>query len=185
MKYLIYLLIILLPSCTLTKLQRQSNKVARKIERLERKYPEAFKITNTETLRIDTIIQRVEVKGLEKVDTVKIDKIITEFSTDTIERVKIRERLIEAVIPTVRKDTLGIKLFITGTPQGLSYTVIRDPLHIEAEKSVDRITVTKTEVIRRPFWKDWKFWLFLILYLIFRFFGKAILVYIKGITPFK
>lgn len=186
MKKLIpFLLIVLLSSCTLTKLQRQSNRVARKIERLEKKYPEAFKITNTETLRIDTVIQRVEIAGEAHTDTVEIDRILKEIVKDTIKIPAIRVRLVEKAIPTIVKDTLGIRLSIRGTPQGLWYRVTRDPIHVEAEKSVDRITVTKTEVIRRPFWKDWKFWLLMVLLVLYQVFKDVIKIYLKSINPFK
>lgn len=181
MNKIIYLLIILsLSSCTLTKLQRQSNRVARKIERLERKFPEAFEITNTETLRIDTVIQRVEIKGEATSDTIEVDRIVKEFVTDSIQVIKYRTKIIEAAIPVVGLDSLGVKLRIGPSPSGLFYSLEQDPIHIQAEKKIDRITTTKTEVVRRPFWKDWKFWILVVLFVLYQIFKTTIKIYLKS-----
>ena len=67
-----------LAGCTLTKQQRQSNRISKKIERMKYKHPEAFRDATTEVVRIDTVIQEIEIQGEAEiiVDSTAIDSLV-------------------------------------------------------------------------------------------------------------
>ena len=147
----------IMAGCTLTKSQRQSNKVARKIEKLQVKYPEAWKDVTIEVVRIDTLIERVEIAGELRIDTVEITEILKEYITDTVLIPKIIVRFLQSTRDTTSIDTLGIHLWVAGT--NVDFKVVRDSIYIEKEQEVKTVTITNTEVVRRNFFNDWKFYL--------------------------
>lgn len=146
-----------LAGCTLTKQQRQSNKVVRGIEKLQAKYPEGWKDVTIETVRIDTLIERVEITGELRIDTVEITEVLKEYITDTVLIPKIIVRFLQSTRDTLQVDTLGVHVWVAGT--NVDFKVVRDSLHIKMEKKVETVTITKTEVVRRNFFQDWKFYL--------------------------
>ncbi len=146
-----------LAGCGLTKLQRQSNKVVKGIERYKIKYPEAWKDVTIEVVRIDTLIERVEIVGELRIDTVEITEILKEYITDTVLIPKIIIRFLQSTSDTLSIDTLGVALWIAGT--NVEFRVVRDSIYIEKEQEVKTITITNTEVVRRNFFQDWKFFL--------------------------
>ena len=146
-----------LAGCALTKQQRQSNRIVKKIERMKFKHPEAFKDATTEVVRIDTLIERVEIAGELRIDTVEITEILKEYITDTVLIPKIIVRFLQSTRDTTSIDTLGIHLWVAGT--NVDFKVVRDSIYIEKEQEVRTITITNTEVVRRNFFNDWKFYL--------------------------
>lgn len=162
MKYLITVILMGFMSCSpLTKLQKQENKVAKKLKKLEVRYPDAFKNSITETIRIDTIIKEIQIQGSTSIDTVLITQVLKEFKLDSIEVPVFITRFLEVTRDTVLIDTLDIHLWIAGT--AVDYRMHRDEMHIEKEQEVRTITITDTQVIRKRFYQDWLFWLLLII----------------------
>jgi len=157
MKYFFLVFIILLGSCTLTKQQKQSNKVARKIAKLQAKYPEAWDDVTIKRVRIDTLIEKVEIQGELRVDTLEIIQVLKEYITDTLVIPQVITRFLQVTRDTVQVDTLGVHVWVAGT--NVDFKVNRDSIYIEKEQEVKTITVTNTQVVRRSFFQDWKFWL--------------------------
>ena len=173
-KILLFIMIfIFMSSCTLTKQQRQSNKVVKKIEKMKIKYPEAFRDATTETIRIDTVIQEIEIEGELRIDTFEIEVLIEKLIYDTIPIPEFIDRFFEATRDSVQIDTLGLHIFIAGS--NVVYKIIKDEQHIEMEKDIETIHITNTTVIKKRFYRDWLFWLVIIIYTLLW------LTYIKGI----
>ncbi len=145
----------------LSKLQKQENKVARKLKKLEVRYPDAFKNATTETIKIDTVIKEIHIQGSTSIDTVLVTKVLKEFQLDSIEVPVFITRFLEITRDTVLIDTLDVHLWIAGT--AVDYRMHRDEMHIEKEQEVRTITITDTQVIRKRFYQDWLFWLFIII----------------------
>ena len=53
----------MLYGCRLTKQQRSDNRVAKKIEKIQAKHPESFRNVTTETVRKDTVLKEIFIKG--------------------------------------------------------------------------------------------------------------------------
>ena len=156
-----------LSGCTLTRLERQSNRVAKKIERLKIKHPEAFEKATTGEVRIDTVIKKVEVQGEGKIDTVKVTGYLNKVVRDTVEVPKIIKRVLYLTKDTIRRDTLGLHLWITGS--GINYRLRRDSIYISKKQKYKTVTVIKKEVVRKQFFQDVKFWILLAIALIIGF----------------
>ena len=156
-----FIITLLVWSCSpLSKLQKQENKVAKKLKKLEARYPDAFKNSTTVTVRIDTVIKEVRVEGKTKIDTVRVTDILKEYISDTVEIPQFITRFLEATKDTVKVDTLGIHLWLAGS--GVEYRMRKDLIRIEKEQEVRTITVTNTQVLRKRFYQDWLFWLLII-----------------------
>ena len=161
MKTLITVFILLaFCSCTLTKQQRTENKVARKLKKLEVRFPSTFKNVTTETVRIDTVIKEIRVQGSTSIDTILITEILKEYEIDTLEIPTFITRFLNVTRDTVLIDTLDIHLWIAGS--AIDYRMHRDEMHIEKEQEVRTVTITETQVIRKRFYQDWLFWLLFI-----------------------
>ena len=160
-KYGFLISIILLSGCVLTKRQRKSNKVAKKIEKLQQKYPTAWEDATIELVRIDTVLERIEVAGEIRIDTFTTENLVQEFIHDTTRVTEFITRFLTVTRDTAQVDTLGVHLFVAGS--NVDYRLVKDVQHIEVEKAVETITITNTEVIRRSFLRDWKFWLFVVI----------------------
>ena len=161
MKTLIIILLVFCACSPLTKLQKTENKVSRKIERLKEKYPEAWDSVNIVTLRIDTVIKEIQLEGTTTIDTFRVTEILKEYQLDTVEIPTFITRFLEATRDTIQIDSLDIHLWIAGS--GVTFRLQRDSTWIKKEVSVETITITKTEVIRKRFYQDWLFWLLVIL----------------------
>ena len=161
MKQLIIILLVLCACSPLTKQQKTENKVARKIEKLKQKYPQAWDSVNIVTLRIDTVIKEITLEGTTIIDTFKVTEILKEYQLDTVEIPTFITRFLEATRDTVQIDSLDIHLWIAGS--GVTFRLQRDSTWIKKEVSVETITITKTEVIRKRFYQDWLFWLLVVI----------------------
>ena len=163
-----------LAGCTLTKQQRQSNRIVKKIERMKIKHPGAFRDATTETIRIDTFIHEIEIRGEIEVvaDSAAIDSLVallvSAFSSENIPDIPktVRKAIIKQApllinIDSLEIDTLDIKarIWYDKRLRTLGYSFYRDSMHIKKEKKVETVTITKTEVVRRNFFQDWKFYL--------------------------
>lgn len=166
-----------LSGCTLTKQQRQSNKVTRKIEKLKAKYPAAFQDATVEIIRIDTVIKEIILEGQTKFDTVEIETLVKEYIKDTILVTQFINRFLEVSRDTIQVDSLGVHLTISGT--GVSYYLKKDEAVISKEKAVETITITKTEVVRRSFFQDWKFWVFLVIIIALMIFKDTLIKVVR------
>ena len=165
-----------LAGCTLTKQQRQSNRISKKIERMKFKHPEAFKDATTEVVRIDTVIKENEIQREAEitVDSAAIDslvillkqallymedsgynvsEILTEIITDHAKEL--------IIIDSIKVDTLGIQLSVWYNKDKsiLEFNIRRDSIHIEKEKAIETITITKTAVVRAVWYRSPWFWL--------------------------
>jgi len=159
MKWL--MIFILFTACSpLTRQQKTENKVARKLKKLEAKFPEAFKNSTTELVRIDTVIKEIQIQGSTSIDTFLVTEVLKEFQLDSIEVPVFITRFLEVTRDTVLIDTLDVHLWIAGT--AVDYRMHRDEMHIEKEQEVRTMTITDTQVIRKRFYQDWLFWLFVI-----------------------
>lgn len=154
-KMLLLLAVVLLvfTGCKLTKQQRVDNKVVKKLDKLKGQYPESFKKATTETVRIDTVLQEVVIEGETKIDTVEVEKFLTEYLHDTVEINRFLPRFIAIAKDTVEIDTLAIHLWIEGV--GVKYKLKKDEQHIEASKQVNTLTVTETVVVKKIPWWVW------------------------------
>lgn len=162
MRYIIVFLVVITFGCSpLTKLQKQQNKVARKLEKLQDKYPEAWDSVNIVTVKIDTVIKEIQLEGETQIDTVEITKVLTEYDIDTVEIPRFITRFLEATKDTVQVDSLDVHLWVAGS--GVTYRLTRDSTWIKKEAQVETITITETQVIRKRFYEDWLFWIILIL----------------------
>ena len=151
-------LLLLCASCSpLTKVQKQENRVAKKIEKLQGKYPEAF--DNISTVRIDTVIKEIYIEGKTVIDTVEVTNILEQYIHDTVHIPTFIDRFLQATRDTVQVDSLDVHLWISGS--AVTYRMQRDSAWIQ--KEAETITITKTEVVRKNFVQDWKFWVLLII----------------------
>ena len=157
-KIIITILLLAVTACSpLTVQQKTENKIAKKLDRMERKHPEAFKNATTQLVRIDTLIEEVVLAGESRIDTVQTEKLVKEYIRDTVKVKEFITRLLRETSDTISVDSLGISLDITGT--NLAYRLQRDSIYIEKEQEVKTVTITNTEVVRKSFYQDWKFWL--------------------------
>jgi len=147
------LLITTLYGCSLNKLQRQENKVARKIEKLKLKYPEAFDSVTTETVRIDTVIKEIRLAGKTEYDTVEVNNYLTKYLPANVNKNQFIRDFLNVARDTILIDSLGIHLRIDGV--GVNFSLIKDSQHITAEKSVETIIITETEVVNKIPWWVW------------------------------
>ncbi len=152
-----------LAGCTLTKQQRQSNRIVKKIERMKVKHPEAFQDATTETVRIDTVIQKIELEGRIRFDTIEVEKLVKKYVRDTVLVRHFISRFLEVSKDTLQVDTLGLHLWLSGS--ALTYKLTKDEAHIEKEQDIKTVTITKTEVIRRGFWQDWRFYILICIFI--------------------
>ncbi len=180
MKQLLLIILILttISACTLTKQQRQSNKVAKKINKLKIKYPDAFQDATVEIVRIDTVLERIEVAGEIRYDTIEVQEILEHYIVDSVDRVIFLQRFMEVARDTARIDTLGIHLRIIGAV--VEFTLVKDEQHIKAEKQIETITITNTQVIKKRFYQDWLFWVIVVILFILYMARKVVTIWVKA-----
>jgi hypothetical protein len=139
--------------------------VAKKIEKMKAKNPEAFSDATTEIVRIDTVIKEVRVEGELRIDTIETEKLVRLFIRDTVNVTRFITRFLEVTRDTAKIDTLGVHVFIAGS--NVDYSVIKDEQHIEAERPVETITITKTTVVRASWYRSPWFWLLMAVIAVF------------------
>lgn len=176
MRYIV--LCLCLVACSpLTKLQKQENKVARKIQKLQEKYPQAWDSVNTVTVEIDTVIKEIRIQGETTYDPEKTREAITDFidgflatgldslretvtETEYVDR--FIDRFLEVTKDTVEIDSLDVHLWISGS--AVSFRLQRDSTWIKKKTEVDQVVIPENIVVnRKHFYEDWKFWVLLIL----------------------
>lgn len=150
-------LLISSPGCTLTKDQRQANRMAKKIETWKVRYPEAWEKAGMDVIKIDTVIKEIQLEGIQKIDTIRLKEVVRQYIRDTVQVEKFITQLEKVSRDTVQVDSLGLHVTIVGS--GIYYNILKDSTIIEAEKAVEKITIVKTEVVRKRFYQDWLFWL--------------------------
>ena len=166
-------LLLLVTSCSTT---RRANRATKKLKKLELKYADVWDQVSKETVRIDTVIERIEVPGETQV-RVELDS----AQKDSLESM-IRELQIEAdKDPIIRKITeyvtknieidpvdvdtldLHLKIWYDSPARTLEYSLTRDETHIIAEKEVDVIKpIQYITVYKTP----WYIWLLLLVFTI-------------------
>ena len=152
-KVMMFSLILLFTACALTKQQRQDNRVAKKIEKIEQKFPESFKNVTTELVRIDTVLKEVYIQGETEFDTLKVTEYLTEFLHDTVNVTQFIDRFIQTAKDSISIDTLSIHFRAEGV--AVTFELTKDEQHIVAEKPVKTITIDKTKVVNRIPWWIW------------------------------
>jgi len=167
-------------SPTLTKQQKLENKVAKKLQKIEDKNPEAYKNVTTEIVRIDTLIPEVRIVKELRIDTLETEKLVKEYIRDTVLVTRFIKEFLRTTRDSVAVDTLGIHLRLSGT--NIDFDLKRDPIHIVKEQEVRTVTITETTVLKRRFYRDWQFWVFIAIAAALYTFRKIIVAYIKGIT---
>ena len=153
MKHLLLVILIFFTSCTLTKQERVDNRVVKKIEKIKAKYPDSFKKATTKLVRIDTLIQEVNIQGESRLDTIEVEILLTEYLHDTVRVDRFINRFIEATKDTLQIDTLGLHLWIAGV--AVRYTLRKDEAHIVKEDSVEILGIQETKLVTRIPWWIW------------------------------
>lgn len=163
-------LIIFAQSCSPTA---KANRGIRKLEKLKTNYADVWQEMTTQTVRIDTFIEEVEVPGHAQVivDSAAVDSLAAEIDSlmNIVERELqgtkgdiVRETITRYVprlikVDTVQVDTLGmhLTLYYNRDAMQLNYTVKRDTISIKAEESVDIIAPTQYITIHKIPWWIW------------------------------
>ena len=174
--FTVVIIVLLVGWCTscspLTTKQKTQNKYAKKLKKWKAKDPEAFEDLTVVIVKLDTVIEKVEVAGRLRIDTLEVENLVKEFIHDTVRVTEFINRFLKETRDSVAIDTLGIHLRLSGT--NIDYSLLRDSIHIEKSQAVDTISIPETTVVRKNFWNDWKLYVILLLALGGKLFGGRI-----------
>lgn len=154
-KIIIIALILIVSSCKiitgLTKQERQDNRVAKKIEKLQLRYPESFK-NFTEVVSIDTLLPGFEYKASSelyiqpRINDLFADDTLYQKSLETL--ISSKNSLIHDVYSKpIKIDTLGVKVIAKVDSGVLNLYVKKNTDTLAIEKEVQKLS-TKTHVIK-------------------------------------
>lgn len=169
---LLFLLIALMLGCVSScSSVNKANRGIRKLEKLKIKYADVWDEVSKKSVRIDTVIQKVEIPGRVQVvvDSSSIDSLIAELNwmianpqVDTVKGDIVRETITRYIprlfsIDSVYTDTLGIKfsLYYDRNKHALDYIIVRDSIAIVKEEDVDVINPVQYITIHKAPWWMW------------------------------
>ena len=163
----------LFSGCALTKHERRSNRAVKKLKQLEVKYADVWNEVDKVEVRIDTVIERIEVPGetIVQVDTTQIARLVKELDSartlinleDPSTSDEVAARIITKYVPSlieipaVEVDTMDIHLRIWYNPaeRALKYNVQKDSSRITATASANRIQPVRTVTVNKIPWWIW------------------------------
>lgn len=163
---LLFAMMICASSCSS---HRKANRGIRKLEKLKDRYADVWEEVSKKAVRIDTVIQEVQIPGEVQVvvDSSSIDSLVAELNfmianpqVDTVKGDVVRETITRYVprlfsIDSVEVDTLGIKfsLYYDKDKAALDYTITRDSIAISKEENVEVINPVQYITINKiPWW---------------------------------
>jgi hypothetical protein len=158
-------ILVSLGGCTLTKQQRKENRETKKAQKYYRKYLKKMgKLETVEAktgiVRIDTIILPKVVEGATQIDTVKLDSIITQYITDTVEVETVR-RIIQDVYPdsiVINENGTHARIFLE--PGNISWRIWSDTIFITKTDTVETFVTKQNLVHRRTGFTNFTRWFF-------------------------
>ena len=160
--------------CSSCGSQRKANRGIKKLEKLQERYSDVWGEISRETVRIDTVIQQIEVPGEVQivVDSFRVDSLAYALDSimnqksipDTVKGDVIRETITRYVprlvtVDSVLVDTLDIEFRLWVDDSKIKYHIQRDSISIVKEQEVDKINpIEYITVYKIPWWM----WLILI-----------------------
>jgi hypothetical protein len=160
-------MLLLLTSCS-PKIVRRTNKATKKLKQLEIKYADVWSKVNVQTVRIDTVLERIEVPGEATVtlDTAAVDSLTTLVmalvKADSADREPITERITKFItqsinIDSVDVDTLDLHLQIWYDKPSttLQYSLVKDESTIVLTTEVEKIAPVQYITIHKIPWWIW------------------------------
>jgi hypothetical protein len=160
-------MLLLLTSCS-PKIVRRTNKATKKLKQLEIKYADVWSKVNVQTVRIDTVLERIEVPGeaIVTLDTAAVDSLTTLVmalvKADSADREPITERITKFItqsinIDSVDVDTLDLHLQIWYDKPSttLQYSLVKDESTIVLTTEVEKIAPVQYITIHKIPWWIW------------------------------
>ena len=160
-------ILFILSSCS-PRIVRRSNKATKALKKLEIKYSDVWHEVNKQTVRIDTVIEKVEVPGeaTVSIDTTAIDSLTTLVmalvKADSADKEPITTRITKFItqsinIDSVNVDTLDLHLQIWYDKPSttLQYSLVKEESTIVLETEVDKIAPTQYITIHKIPWWIW------------------------------
>jgi hypothetical protein len=159
---------VLSSSCSST---RKANRGVKKLERLKDKYADVWNEVSKKVVRVDTVIEKIEVPGELQVvvDSNSVDSLVAEINfmianpqVDTVKGDIVRETITRYIprffdVPSLTLDTFDIHLrvFYVKDSMKLEYSIKRDKIEISKEEVVDQINPIEYITIHKVPWWYW------------------------------
>jgi hypothetical protein len=158
-------MLLLLTSCS-PKIVRRTNKATKKLKQLEIKYADVWSKVNVQTVRIDTVLERVEIPGetMVTLDTTAVDSLTTLVmalvKADSADKEPITERITRFITQSINIDSvdvdtldLHLKIWYDKPSTTLQYSLVKDESTIVLTTEVDKIApVQYIPVYKIPWW---------------------------------
>lgn len=166
----IVLIILFLLSACSPRIVRRNNRATKALKKLEIKYADVWNDVNKQTVRIDTVIEKIEVPG-ETIVEVRLDSTGLDSLTNLVlalesaqpgEQDAVVERITRYItqaieIDSVAVDTLDLhlKIWYNKPTTTLQYSLVKDESTIVLSTEVDKIAPTQYITIHKIPWWIW------------------------------
>lgn len=160
-------LLLLLVSCS-PKIVRRTNKATKKLKQLEIKYADVWSKVNVQTVRIDTVLQEIEVPGeaILTLDTIAVDSLTTLImalvKADSADKEPMTERITKFITQSINIDSvvvdtldLHLRIWYDKPTATLQYLLKKDESIIVLETTVDKIAPVQYLTIHKIPWWIW------------------------------